>query len=137
MKRAYGAGFSLVEVILAIGVASFCLLAILGLFSVAFRTGMQARDTMAVAGASVSLMGEIRARTNYTFPATNYYDNDGQKTNVAGALYECVVTRTTVSSTNLPDVGTNLSQVSMSFTWPASVSAAQRKNTNIVYGNLP
>lgn len=134
MKRAARA-FSLVEVILAIGIASFCLLAILGFFSVAFQAGQQARDTMVVAGGSAGLMNEIRGRTNY-FPTNVFFDIQGQRLATSnGAYYECRVTNSQV--TQFADTGTSFTQVTMTFTWPVAVPIAQRKNSNNVTATLP
>jgi len=139
MSKSSRSGFSLIEITLALGVTSFCLLAILGLFSVGFRAGQQARDYTTIAGAASLVMSRVQAPTtgSFPFPSTLFFDAHGQVTNSNAALYVCDITKTTVSESALPAVSTNLSLITMRFTWPASLAASARKNTNIVYATQP
>ncbi|HSI83974.1 MAG: hypothetical protein ACAI35_01100 [Candidatus Methylacidiphilales bacterium] len=130
--------FSMVEMILAISITSFCLLAILSLFSVGIRTGQQARDYTSIAGAASRVLSDVQGRTNFTLPATLFFDAQGQPTtNSASALYACDISLTTVPQSEIAAVSTNLGRLCMQFTWPASLPAASRKNTNAIYATLP
>lgn len=55
-------GFSLIEVVIAIGVASFAIVAILGLLSVSFATEKASADDTEMAIAATSLLNELRNR---------------------------------------------------------------------------
>jgi len=139
MTRTLRSGFSLIEITLALGVTSFCLLAILGLFSVGLRAGQQARDYTTIAGASSLVMSRVQASSTegFPFPSTLFFDAHGQVTNSNAALYVCDITKTTVSESVLPAVSTNLGLITMRFTWPASLAASARKNTNVIYATQP
>ena len=139
MSRRFRSGFSLIEITLALAITSVCLLAILGLMSVGFRAGQQARDYTVIAGASSWVMSKIQAptTTNFALPSTVFFDVHGQVTNSNSALYACDVTAATVSENTLPGVSTNLNLITMQFTWPASIPAAARRNTNTVYASKP
>lgn len=139
MSRRFRSGFSLIEITLALAITSVCLLAILGLMSVGFRAGQQARDYTGIAGAASWIMSKIQAptTTNFALPATVYFDAHGQATNSNSALYACDVTAATVSENTLPGISTNLSLITMQFTWPASIPAAARRNTNTIYATKP
>lgn len=127
-------GFSLVEVVLAIGIVVFCLLAIVGLFSVGQTASRRATDQTSLAAAAFQVMSKTRSLPNPT--ATTYYFNrQGQATNLASANYVCDVSLGTVPTTEMADISTNLTRVKMQFTWPASI-ASNRPYTNIFYATL-
>src|SRR5256884_2039571 len=64
------AGFSLVEVTLALGVAAFCLIALLGLLPLGMQTNQSAVSQTAAASILSSLVADLRAtaRSNPTSP---------------------------------------------------------------------
>ncbi len=127
-------GFSLVEVILALGVISFCLLAILGIFSEGFRASMRANQDTVLAAVTSRVASQARALESFTFPATMQFDVRGvPTTNSKEAYYECEVTRTLLPETQLSGISTNLGLVKVRFTWPASIPAANRKNSQTYY----
>lgn len=85
-------GFSLVEVVLAIGVVSFAVLATFGLLSVASSTNKNAKDENLAARLAANEFNRIRSLSVATFPTTpanpyvpRYYDSGltdlGQVTN--------------------------------------------------------
>ena len=80
MSRRFRSGFSLIEITLALAITSVCLLAILGLMSVGFRAGQQARDYTVIAGASSWVMSKIQAptTTNFALPSTVFLMSTGK-----------------------------------------------------------
>ena len=71
--------FSLVEVVLAIGVVSFAVLSTFGLLSVATDTNKRARDDQAAARLVENEFQRIRCLNSTNFPSTynpRYYDAD-------------------------------------------------------------
>src|SRR5437660_1415580 len=66
----FPAGFSLVEVTLALGVAAFCLIALLGLLPLGMQTNQSAVSQTAAASILSSLVADLRAtaRSNPTSP---------------------------------------------------------------------
>lgn len=132
-ERSQERGFSLVEVVIAIGLVTFCLVALMALFSVGFSTSREATADTVLAGLYAQIASDPQAETN-----TNNYDNRGQvTTNAATALYACRVTKSAVSTNEFAGISTNLTRVTIQMTSPASVPAAKRRWTNTFYGFVP
>ncbi len=128
-------GFSLVEIVMALGLVSFCLVALLGLFSLGIKTSKQSAEETNLAAMSSEIITELRARTSSTTIALNqkyYFDNQGERTNAIGAYYEChLITQTDTS------FSANLIRGTLTFTWPAHLAAGKRPNTNTFYSTFP
>ena len=69
MSRLKVAGFSLVEVTLAIGVAAFCLIAVLGLLPVAQTSHQAAGEQSVISSLTSEIVSDLEA-TQRTIPAT-------------------------------------------------------------------
>jgi len=70
-------GFSLIEVVLAIGIVSFAVISIFGLLTIATDTNKRARDEHSAAQLVQNEFERIRSLSSATFPmtyATRYYD---------------------------------------------------------------
>jgi uncharacterized protein (TIGR02598 family) len=90
MKRhLHSAGFSLVEVTLAIGIAAFCLIAVFGLMPVGVQTNRNATSQTAATNIMAAVLADLRAtpkinttsaQFGITFGtnATLYFDGQGQ-----------------------------------------------------------
>lgn len=87
-------GFSLVEVLLAIGIVSFAVLSTFGLLFVATDTNKRARDEQSAARLVENEFQRIRSLSSANFPATfvtRYYDatlNDLGATVSGAAIYQ-------------------------------------------------
>src|SRR4029450_3863236 len=88
------AAFSLVEVTLALGIAAFCLIAVLGLVPVAALTNRNATSQTAATNIIASVIADMRATTSSTSPQYNitfgtakalYFDGAGQSATSLGA----------------------------------------------------
>lgn len=134
--RNLGHGFSLVEVVLAVGIVVFALLAMVGLFSVGHMASRRATDQTSLAAAALQVISKARAQTNLAAPVTYYFDLHGQAvSNIDDAAYVCLATFSTVPTAEMPDISTNLARLQVQFTWPASVPT-NRPYTNTFYANL-
>ncbi|MBN8707863.1 MAG: hypothetical protein BGO12_22090 [Verrucomicrobia bacterium 61-8] len=60
-------GFSLVEVVLALGIATFCVVALLGLFSVGLASQRESRDELQAANIAQSLIAMRRISPSVEF----------------------------------------------------------------------
>jgi uncharacterized protein (TIGR02598 family) len=86
--------FSLVEVVVAIGIISFAVLSTFGLISVAIDTNKRARDEQSAAQLVQNEFQRIRSLSSANFPATyttRYYDaglNDLGTTLNGAAIYQ-------------------------------------------------
>ena len=69
----FSAGFSLVEVTLALGVAAFCLIALFGLLPVGIQTNQSAISQTAAASVLSSVVADLRA-TPKASPTSAQYD---------------------------------------------------------------
>ena len=124
--------FSLIEVVIAIGIMAFAMTAMLSLLAVAMRSDKQSGSDTALSEMSRQVFNNLRALPYSTLPAaTNYYfDLDGAPCAQTNANYTCVVTVTNDSAV----ASGNLTQIQMQFTWP--YSAVNRPYTNIFYGSI-
>ncbi len=94
MKQRSLSAFSLIELTLAIGIAAFCLLAVMGLVPIAVQTNRNATSQTAANGIIASVIADMRATTSTTSPQygirfgtakTLYFDTVGQFTTSLGA----------------------------------------------------
>jgi len=143
--------FSLVEVVLAIGVISFAIVAILGLFPIGLATGRSAQDetrapqvaqTILASFASqattqfANLQLPVSGGSSLTFDLTTsntqtlYAGNDGQLLpSVGGATY--AVSILTNSNPTGFDAG-YANEVTITVGWPATAAVADRTKRDFV-----
>lgn len=136
--------FSLVEVVLALGICSVALLAILGLFTVGVQTSKESEDqlhaanmaslilsmrlsapTSNIPNAAIPLQAMTNAYGNAYSSGTSYVGFDGKLTNVTSAAY-LINCR---AGTNLI-TGPNIAQVYLMLSWPPRAN-----QTNAVVGH--
>ena len=140
-RRANGGGFSLVEVALALGVASFALVAVISLCATSFATGKGDTDDTLIASMSSNVVDDFRrqafSNTSVgTTTATAFFSVDGFRLQdasgndlakaaalAAGAVYECDTTVTEDATTKSADGTINLRRLLMTFKWPAQSAA--------------
>ncbi|CAN5778936.1 hypothetical protein BH09VER1_BH09VER1_17510 [soil metagenome] len=128
--------FNLVEVVLALGVCSFCLLAMIGLLGTGMQTGKESEEQIQAANMA-SLLVSTRAASptnaiaNFAIPedamtnaygnvypaATSYIGLDGRTTNAANAAYQIICRAGTNATT-----GPGVAQVYVMLSWPAQAS---------------
>ncbi len=135
MNTRPAAAFSLVEVVIALGVISFALVSMIGLMGVGINASRQSSENTALTAMISQVLGKVRASSNAP-PATNFFfDADGLPlTNSAGAIYQCAVSSTNPPATEISDVSGNFLKATLVFTWP--VSAAVPPHTNAVHASL-
>lgn len=93
LEAAWRRGFSLVEVILAIGLFAFAVMGILGLLVTALQAGREAQEVSMVTHLGNRLISEMRAAP-FAAPAagTRYFDFEGTAVpQAAQAHYACTV----------------------------------------------
>ena len=89
MKQRSWSAFSLIELTLAIGIAAFCLLAVMGLIPIAVQTNRNATSQTAATNIIASVIADMRATTSCDIPdkslasrsatpRTLYFDGAGQ-----------------------------------------------------------
>ena len=144
------AGFSIVEITLALGVAAFCLIAVLGLMAVGLKT-QQASVQQTKANAIISqLADDLRADVRLppgqaskaqgqwsnlhghwaaqATPDTLYFTNEGKQTgsvNQSPAPTDAVF-RTKITYYAPPTPGYTTALADVKVTWPAEVDPATR-----------
>jgi len=123
--RRRAAGFSLVEIAIAIGIASFALIALLGLITVGYQAGGDAKEETLLAGLAQDVLGQLRGEDFDTLaPGTFYFDSQGNAmTNDSGAVYRCT---TRFAAVNLPNVQSNLTAATLTFEWPVGAQTPQK-----------
>lgn len=142
------AGFSLVEVTIALGVAAFALAAIVGLLSITLKSSKSALDDTLVAEMASDLINTMRKQTFTTIPTTTpvYFDIGGKRVNdlsTAGAIqsmdeptarsrggvYACTPSVTADPATANSDGSANLWRVTLNFQWPVGVTTSANEKT--------
>jgi uncharacterized protein (TIGR02598 family) len=84
--------FSLIEVVLAIGVVSFAMVSILGLIPVGLTTFRNAMDLSVEAGIAQRLAGEVQRTDFANLSTTNYtFDDQGVESGAAEAVFTAQV----------------------------------------------
>jgi uncharacterized protein (TIGR02598 family) len=146
-------GFSLVEIVLAIGIISFSLIAVLGLISVGVHSGKSALDESLISAMSRQVVGSLRQQyfTNNTLFTgletsgtttlkTVYFNASGVVVDSTASgfdrpIYQCVVTA--VSGTDLlgPAPKATLSipcllDLTLTFNWPVTDSQTVAANAS-------
>jgi uncharacterized protein (TIGR02598 family) len=131
MKGGRPQAFSLVEVVLALGVIAFALTAMLGLLVVAMDSDKSSGSDTALAAMSRQVFSDLRAMPYANLPAgaDYYFDADGSECPQAGAVYGCHVTVADDSGV----ASGNLKKVQMTFSWPPSAAKPETKN---IHGSI-
>ena len=73
MKQRSWSAFSLIELTLAIGIAAFCLLAVMGLIPIAVQTNRSATSQTAANGIIASVIADMRRHNIPDIPAIWYH----------------------------------------------------------------
>ena len=122
------AAFSLVEVVMALGIAAFCLVALLGLMPVGLKTVRDARGD-SLRAEILKSMGNIAQQTDYSLLGNlagkkYYFDINGLvvSSTSADAIYEAVLSTGPV---NIPS-----SSTSTALAGATSVTVAIRRSAN-------
>ena len=95
-RRSHPAAFSLVEVVLALGVVSFGLISLMGLLTVGLKTFHDAMTTTTEAEISQQISNQLQL-ANFSTISTNtqptyyYFTEEGVSTNAANAIYTAQV----------------------------------------------
>jgi len=119
--------FSLVEVAIAFGIASFAILALTGLGSIALNQVRDSKRDILWVNITQEVVSELREKSwpnvkTLSFPLSYYFDADGRRLiSSVGAQYEC---RVTAVSGQLPDApeGSSASFLPLVVTLRPSVS---------------
>jgi uncharacterized protein (TIGR02598 family) len=138
--------FSLVEVVLAIGLFSFALLALVGLLTVGLKGSRESGDDTILSLCTETTQALVRAEgfsqvlTNALYAPGNttpdfFFDSGGilltdsagapLRTQNTNALYGCLVTRSVAA---LSQATTNLLVYQLKFVWPLAAPAANRQH---------
>jgi uncharacterized protein (TIGR02598 family) len=133
-RRHLSAGFSLVEVTLALGLAAFCLIALFGLLPLGVQTNQSSISQTAAASVLSSVVADLRAtpRTSLTSPQYDitfgtakslYFDSEGRAVTPTDAN---AIPRYRVTITFPPSPAGAFAPtfVTLKVTWPALVDPA-------------
>jgi uncharacterized protein (TIGR02598 family) len=129
-RKCNNAGFSLIEVTLALGVAAFCLIAVFGLIPVGVQTNRNATSQTAATNIIAAVVADLRAtpianstssQFGITFgtTATLYFDSAGQFLTSLGAN-----SRYQLNVTWNGSPPTGMQYADLKVTWPAAATQA-------------
>lgn len=129
-------GFSLVEIVLAIGITSFALIATLGLLPVGLNTLRESSTQTAVANISQYIRGELQQisfNPNSSFnvqslnSATYYFTRDGVKTDPDSGYYQAKFDLTNGSVGGNTFNATSAQNIKVTLSYPTTAAASARK----------
>ena len=155
-------GFSLVEIVLAIGVASFALVSILGLLQVAMNSDNSASRDTTLAAMSNHVLNELRAvpfdslwaadpetardsapSTATPVASTYFFTNEGAPVGSTASsgfevVYKCVVTKTPDVVSKNADTGLyNQLKLQLEFSWPVNGgSTTNKEGSQALYASI-
>ncbi len=143
-RRLFAAAFTLVEVALALGVASFCLITVVGLVPLGVSTGQNASDQAAASSILTHVLADLRAtpmtsppgaattsagykvqipsNTGTVAPTVLYFGDSDQQFTFAPTVG---TSRYRLTATFLPSNGTRTATgVTLRVSWPARIDPA-------------
>jgi uncharacterized protein (TIGR02598 family) len=148
-QASHAAGFSLVEVTLALGIAVFCFVVIFGLLAVGFNTSASAVEQTSATNILASVATDLRTApttaasggtqvttalyqlsvpvSGNAFPSaaqTKYVDANGQITTYQGAAVTAGSGRYLLTVTGVAGTGRNATQAHIMLSWPAAAPLA-------------
>ena len=139
MKKQFTSAFSLIELTVTIGIAAFCLIAVLGLMPVGMRTNRNATSQTAATNIMAAVISDLRAtpkanNTSSQFaitfgtptPATLYFDGSGQFTTTPGANSRYQLNVTWYGTTGLR-------YADLKVTWPAAATTANASGSTEMF----
>lgn len=137
--------FSLIEVVLALGIVSFAMMAVVGTLPVGLRSSQQSRSQIAAANIARQIQGDLQqisfqnnssdALTIEKLPDNPFYfSQDGTRSEERDAYYVANFTLNQVTAPGLSVNSSNARSVKVSITYPASVAQANRQE--VVYSLL-
>ena len=137
MKKQFTSAFSLIELTVTIGIAAFCLIAVLGLMPVGMRTNRNATSQTAATNIIAAVISDLRATPKannnssqfaITFgtPATLYFDGSGQFTTTPGANSRYQLNVTWYGTTGLR-------YADLKVTWPAAATTANASGSTEMF----
>lgn len=124
-------GFSLTEVVLALGVVAFVLPAMLGLFSVGMNAAAEAQEKTTLA----AMTTQVVSRLGPAGMTDCYFDEQGCPTDGDAAHYHCRISFRPISEEEIAGVGAAFSLATLTFTWPAAMPMEKRPHSRIVYAS--
>lgn len=149
--------FSLIEIALAMGIASFALVAMMGLLSVSLESSKAATDDTVLATMANGIMGDLRRQPfdeakdyieNAT-PPVAFFDVCGKRLRdkvsgmdmnsssalANGAIYKCTQAAQPDQDTLAADgITANMLRTKLTFVWPAS--AATPPNRRVIHASI-
>jgi len=148
--------FSLIEIVLAMGIISFTLTSIMGVLSVSMGSSKASTDDTVIAAMVNDVVGDLRrqsfdAAKNYVQAASSpvvFFDSCGRRLRnntgmvdldrpsalAAGAVYQCTQTAQTDNDTSSANGTANMLRANLVFTWPAA--AIPPPNSRVIHASI-
>jgi len=114
--------FSLVEIVIALGLVSFVLVALIGLMSVGLKAMKDSHHETLVSDMALTALSKLKETDYSALPvATNYYYTyDGVVTNVTSGYYLCAINLSVPSGAMAvaPGLSDHSKRIHMELIWP-------------------
>jgi uncharacterized protein (TIGR02598 family) len=134
LRHRAGRAFSLVEIVMALGIASFVLLSLLGLSSLTLNQTQQSKRDILWMNMAQGVSTELRTAKwdDLAGMTTFYFDADGKRqTNAPGAFYKVEAKRTSMRPPGMPS-DVEMESVNLILSWPADAVNPQQTNQPII-----
>ncbi|XHR30602.1 MAG: hypothetical protein ACFUZC_08565 [Chthoniobacteraceae bacterium] len=129
MTRRPHRAFSLIEVVIAIGIIAFTISSLVGLLALALKSDSSSASDTALSSMSQQIFNRLRTKSFSDLPNgtdaapsfSYYFDVDGSETsgtNTTGAVFRC-----NAILTGDPNSPTTAKKVKLVFQWPCTVPA--------------
>lgn len=123
-------GFSLVEVAIALGIASFVLISLLGLMSTGLDAGKQSTEDVMLATLAKTVLSDLKSTNNYhalnNFSTNRYFAYSGTEVSQGSkdAYFGCKITAGAHTNSPFPALtnASNAVRVTVNFSWPVGVT---------------
>lgn len=119
--------FSLVEIVLALGIASFVLLSLLGLSSLTLNQSQQSKRDILWVNMAQSVTTELRGSkwSDLSNLPIYYFDAEGRRlTNAAGAFYQIEAKKGATQPPGVP-AGADVACYNLNLNWPVGATNGQ------------
>lgn len=137
--------FSLIEVVLALGIVSFAMMAVVGTLPVGLRSSQQSRSQIAAANIARQIQGDLQQisfrssvadkLTIENLPSNPFYfSQDGTRSEQRDAYYVANFTLNDVTAPGLSVNSSNARSVKVSISYPANIAQANRQE--VIYSLL-
>lgn len=124
-------GFSLVEVVLALGIVVFAVLGLLGLASTVIDQNAAVKRDLVISSIFQQLTRQIQQK-EIAEDKTLYFSVEGNLSVLADAAYHCKITFSDITPPAWPDKAAPLKMANIALMWPAGAASPSTQTSPVL-----